>query len=109
MVTATRTSRRLDDVPVRTEVVGRDTVERRSRPERTIRHFRDEAIERPDIDPVLRSEVTIAQVHEDAARQPWQFADGAQASQLRRRESRLRLDFDGQEVTPAPKQEVDSV
>jgi outer membrane receptor for ferrienterochelin and colicins len=28
VVTATRTSRRLDDVPVRTEVVGRDTIER---------------------------------------------------------------------------------
>jgi outer membrane receptor for ferrienterochelin and colicins len=28
VVTATRTSRRLDDVPIRTEVVGRDTIER---------------------------------------------------------------------------------
>ena len=52
-------------------------------------------------------EVTITEVHEDASSQPRQFADGAQASQLRRRESRLRLDFDGQEVTTPPEQEVD--
>ena len=30
---------------------------------------------RPDIDPVLGSEVPIAEVHEDALRQPRQFAD----------------------------------
>jgi hypothetical protein len=77
------------------------------RPERTICQGRCEAIERPDIDPVLGSEVTIAEVHEDASRQPRQFADGAQASQLRRRKSRLRLDFDGQEITAPPEQEVD--
>ena len=57
--------------------------------------------------PIRLQEVTIAQVHEDASSQPRQFADGAQASQLRRRESRLRLDFDGQEVTTPPEQEID--
>src|ERR1700680_4598079 len=61
----------------------------------------------PDRLLILGFEVTIAEVHEDASRQPRQFADGAQASQLRRRESRLRLDFDGQEVHTPPEQEVD--
>ena len=42
--------------------------------------------------------MTIAEVHQDASPQPRQFADGAQASQLRRRKSLLRLDFDGNEV-----------
>jgi hypothetical protein len=53
--------------------------------------------------------VTIAEVHQDASRQPWQLADGAQAGQLWRRESRLRLDFDGQELATAPEQKVTSV
>jgi hypothetical protein len=39
--------------------------------------------------------MTIAEVDKNASRQLSQHADGAQASQLGRRKSRLRLDFDG--------------
>jgi hypothetical protein len=44
-------------------------------------------LERPDIDSVVGSEATISEVHEVAPGQPRQFADGAQTSELRRREA----------------------
>ena len=63
---------------------------------------RREMSERPDTVPVFRSPLTLPEVHEDSACKPRQFGDCPQCRQLRRREARLRSDFDGEELATAP-------
>jgi hypothetical protein len=74
----------------------RPSAQGRSSLRATVNHLlgRRETIERPDIDPVFRSQLTLPEVHEDSSREPREFGDRPQSRQLRRRESRPRFDFD---------------
>ena len=56
---------------------------RHSRPEGAICCGRCETIERPDIDPVFRSQLTLPEVHEDSSREPREFGDRPQSRELR--------------------------
>lgn len=63
-------------------------------PQRAAGHGPQEAVEGPYLDPIRCLQSAIAQVDEDATRKTPEIGDGAQASELLRREARLRLDLE---------------
>ena len=77
------------------------------RPQRVSGDGRQQRLQWPYLDPIFSFEPPVAKVDEHTSHEARELGDGPQPRQLRRGESRLRLDLERQILSTAPQQEVD--